>query len=73
MVQYTDELKEEIRSANDIVDIVSQYVNLKRSGRNFFGLCPFHKEKSPSFSVSADRQYFHCFGCHKGRGCIYIC
>ncbi len=66
MVQYTDELKEEIRSANDIVDIVSQYVNLKRSGRNFFGLCPFHKEKSPSFSVSADRQYFHCFGCHKG-------
>ena len=66
MVQYTDELKEEIRSANDIVDVMSQYVTLKRSGRNFFGLCPFHKEKSPSFSVSADRQYFHCFGCHKG-------
>ena len=66
MVQYTDELKEEVRSANDIVDVVSQYVTLKRSGRNFFGLCPFHKEKSPSFSVSADRQYFHCFGCHKG-------
>ena len=66
MAQYTDELKEEIRSANDIVDVISQYVTLKRSGRNFFGLCPFHKEKSPSFSVSADRQYFHCFGCHKG-------
>ncbi len=66
MVQYTDSLKEEIRSANDIVDVISQYVTLKRSGRNFFGLCPFHKEKSPSFSVSADRQYFHCFGCHKG-------
>ena len=66
MVQYTDDLKEEIRSANDIVDVISQYVTLKRSGRNFFGLCPFHKEKSPSFSVSADRQYFHCFGCHKG-------
>ena len=46
--------------------MISQYVTLKRSGRNFFGLCPFHKEKSPSFSVSADRQYFHCFGCHKG-------
>ena len=66
MVKYTDSLKEEIRSANDIVDVISQYVTLKRSGRNFFGLCPFHKEKSPSFSVSADRQYFHCFGCHKG-------
>lgn len=66
MVQYTDELKEEIRSANDIVDVISQYVTLKRSGRNYFGLCPFHKEKSPSFSVSPDRQYFHCFGCHKG-------
>ena len=66
MVQYSDELKEEIRSANDIVDVISQYVTLKRSGRNFFGLCPFHKEKSPSFSVSPDRQYYHCFGCHKG-------
>ena len=66
MVGYTDELKEEIRSANDIVDVISQYVTLKRSGRNFFGLCPFHREKSPSFSVSPDRQYFHCFGCHKG-------
>lgn len=66
MIQYTDDLKEEIRAANDIVDVISQYVTLKRSGRNFFGLCPFHKEKSPSFSVSPDRQYFHCFGCHKG-------
>jgi len=66
MIQYSDELKEEIRGANDIVDIVSQYVTLKRSGRNFSGLCPFHKEKTPSFSVSADKQYYHCFGCHKG-------
>lgn len=66
MVQFSDELKEEIRSVNDIVDVISQYVTLKRSGRNFFGLCPFHKEKSPSFSVSPDRQYYHCFGCHKG-------
>ena len=64
MARYSDELIEEIRSNNDIVDIISQYVVLKRSGRNYFGLCPFHKEKSPSFSVSADRQYFHCFGCH---------
>ena len=66
VVQYSDELKEDIRAANDIVDVISQYVTLKRSGRNFFGLCPFHKEKSPSFSVSPDRQYYHCFGCHKG-------
>ena len=64
MVRYSDELLEEIKSKNDIVDIVSEYVNLKRSGRNFFGLCPFHKEKSPS--VSADKQIFHCFGCNIG-------
>ncbi len=66
MVQYNDDLKQEIRNANDIVDVISQYVILKRSGKNFMGLCPFHKEKSPSFSVSPDRQYYHCFGCHKG-------
>ena len=66
MVRYRDELLDEIRSSNDIVDIISQYVVLKRSGRNFFGLCPFHKEKSPSFSVSPDKQIFHCFGCGKG-------
>ena len=66
MVRYSDELIEEIRSSNDIVDIISQYVVLKRSGRNYFGLCPFHKEKSPSFSVSPDKQIFHCFGCGSG-------
>lgn len=65
-MRYSDELLEEIKSKNDIVDIISEYVTLKRSGRNFFGLCPFHKEKSPSFSVSADKQIFHCFGCGVG-------
>ena len=66
MWRYSDELLDEIKSKNDIVDIVSQYVVLKRSGRNFFGLCPFHKEKSPSFAVSPDKQIFHCFGCGVG-------
>lgn len=66
MVRYSDELIDEIRNSNDIVDAISQYVVLKRSGRNFFGLCPFHKEKSPSFSVSPDKQIFHCFGCGVG-------
>ena len=66
MVRYSDELLEEIRNSNDIVDVISQYVVLKRSGRNYFGLCPFHKEKSPSFSVSPDKQIYHCFGCGAG-------
>lgn len=65
-MRYSDELIDEIRNRNDIVDVISQYVVLKRSGRNFFGLCPFHKEKSPSFSVSPDKQIFHCFGCGVG-------
>ena len=65
-MRYSDELLEEIRISNDIVDVVSQYVTLKRSGRNYFGLCPFHNEKSPSFSVSPDKQIFHCFGCGVG-------
>ena len=65
-MRYSDEILEEIKSKNDIIDIISEYVNLKRSGRNYFGLCPFHKEKSPSFSVSPDKQIFHCFGCGVG-------
>lgn len=66
MLRYSDELIEEIRSRNDIIDVVSQYVVLKRSGRSYFGLCPFHNEKSPSFAVSPDKQIFHCFGCGVG-------
>ena len=66
MLRYSDEIIEEVRQTNDIVDIISQYVHLKRSGRNYFGLCPFHNEKSPSFSVSPDKQIFHCFGCGVG-------
>lgn len=72
MVRYSEELIEEIKNSNDIVDVISQYVNLKRSGRNFFGLCPFHKERSPSFSVSPDKQIFHCFGCGAGGNVIHF-
>ena len=70
MARYSEEVIEEVRQANDIVDVISQYMHLKRSGRNYFGLCPFHNEKSPSFSVSPDKQIFHCFGCGKG-GNVY--
>ena len=66
MVRYSEEIINEVRQSNDIVDVISQYVHLKRSGRNYFGLCPFHNEKSPSFSVSPDKQIFHCFGCGVG-------
>ena len=72
MVRYSNELIDDIRSSNDIVDIISQYVTLKRSGRSFFGLCPFHNEKSPSFSVSPDKQIFHCFGCGAGGNVIHF-
>lgn len=57
---------DEVRLATDIVGVVSDYVTLKKSGRNFFGLCPFHAEKSPSFSVNPEKQIFHCFGCGAG-------
>ena len=70
MIRYSDEIIEEVRQNNDVVDIISQYVHLTRKGRNYFGLCPFHNEKSPSFSVSPDRQIFHCFGCGGG-GNVY--
>lgn len=66
MPKYSDELINEIFSQNDIVDYVSQYVKLKKNGRDYTGLCPFHKEKSPSFHVNQEKQLFHCFGCGAG-------
>lgn len=57
---------ERIRAANDIVEVISAYLPLKRAGANFVALCPFHREKTPSFNVNPQRQIFHCFGCHKG-------
>ncbi|GGM31366.1 DNA primase [Paraliobacillus quinghaiensis] len=64
--QIPEETIDQIKKANDIVDIVGEYVSLKKQGRNYFGLCPFHGEKTPSFSVTQDKQIFHCFGCGKG-------
>ncbi len=63
---YSDEIIQEVISSNDIVDVVSSYTQLKRSGRGFTGLCPFHNEKTPSFHVSPDKQLYHCFGCGEG-------
>ncbi|MGD1005676.1 MAG: DNA primase [Ignavibacteriaceae bacterium] len=57
---------EEVRSAANIVDVISEYVQLRKRGKNYIGLCPFHNEKTPSFTVSEDKQIYHCFGCHSG-------
>ncbi len=65
-MRIAEEKIEEIRRSADVVDIISGYVQLKKHGKNFFGVCPFHQEKTPSFSVSPDKQIFHCFGCHAG-------
>ena len=61
---YPDELVEEIRTRNDIVDVVGQYVRLTKRGSTYFGLCPFHNEKTASFSVVPAKQMYYCFGCH---------
>ena len=63
---YSEELIEEVRQRNDIVEVISSYVRLQKKGANHMGLCPFHNEKSPSFSVSAAKQMYYCFGCGKG-------
>lgn len=63
---YPDEIIEEVRSKNDIVDVISSYVKLQKKGSSYFGLCPFHNEKSPSFSVSREKQMYYCFGCGAG-------
>ena len=66
MKRIPPEIVDQVRSATDIVHVVSGYLTLRQSGRNYFGLCPFHKEKTPSFSVNPDLQIFHCFGCGAG-------
>ena len=62
----SDPFVEQVRESVDIVEVISQYVELKRAGKTWKGLCPFHEEKTPSFTVSPDRAAFYCFGCHKG-------
>ena len=69
-MHFSDQFLDEVVARNDIADVVSGYVTLTRKGGNLFGLCPFHNEKTPSFSVAPDKQIYHCFGCKKGGGVI---
>ena len=69
-MRYDERIIDEVQSANDIVEIISQYVPRKRAGRNMKGVCPFHQEKTPSFMVQPEKQIFHCFGCSVG-GNVY--
>lgn len=62
--RYSNELIEQIKEANDIVNVISEYVPLKKKGRNYWGCCPFHNEKTPSFSVTPEKGFYYCFGCH---------
>ena len=66
MPYYSDDIVEEVRSRNDIVDVISQYVHLQKKGSSYFGLCPFHNEKTGSFSVTPSKQMYYCFGCGAG-------
>ena len=70
MPYYPDEVIDEVRSRNDIVDVIGQYVRLTKKGSNYFGLCPFHTEKTGSFSVNREKQMFYCFGCGAGGNVI---
>ena len=67
---YPEDIVEQVRLANDIVDVIGSFVTLKKRGSNYVGLCPFHNEKTPSFTVQRSTQLYYCFGCHKG-GSVY--
>ena len=70
MPLYSEEIIQQVREANDIVDVIGSYVTLQKKGSSYFGLCPFHGEKTPSFSVNQREQFFYCFGCHTGGNVI---
>ena len=72
MAYYDDELVEQVRDANNIVDVIGSYVKLTKKGSNHVGLCPFHNEKTGSFSVSEPKQMYHCFGCGAGGNVIHF-
>ncbi len=69
-MRFDDNKIEEIKSRVDIVELASEYLTLKKAGRNFIGLCPFHQEKTPSFTVNREKQIFYCFGCGEGGNVI---
>ena len=71
-MRYSDDIIEEVRMKNDIVDVVSQYVKLNKRGSTYFGLCPFHNEKTPSFSVTPAKQMYYCFGCGAGGNVLLV-
>ena len=66
MAGMNDDFKEKVRQSSDIIDVISGYVPLKKKGRDYWACCPFHGEKTPSFSVSKEKQFFYCYGCHVG-------
>lgn len=67
---FDAELIEQIKDANDIVSVISEHMTLKKKGRNYWGCCPFHNEKTPSFSVNPEKGFFYCFGCHESGNAI---
>ncbi len=71
-MRFDDSKIEEIKSRIDIVELASEYLTLKKAGRNFTGLCPFHQEKTPSFTVNREKQIFYCFGCGEGGNAITL-
>ena len=67
---FSDEIIEQVKDANDIVSVISEHISLKKKGKNYWGCCPFHNEKTPSFSVTPEKGFFYCFGCRESGNVI---